>query len=58
MINDGDVYRCASCEAPLEIGDGVATEVSIEDGDDGPNMRVLSIDGIEIHRCPLIGPSS
>jgi hypothetical protein len=54
MLKDGADVRCAQCGVPLDVPEGVVPRVSIEGASGASNMRVLSIDGKEIHRCTVI----
>jgi hypothetical protein len=54
MLKDGATVRCAQCGVRLDIPDGVSPRISIEGASGRSNMRVLSIDGQEIHRCTVI----
>ena len=45
-------YTCALCEVPLDIPEGRQPQVMIESRPD-ERVRVLMLDGLEIHRCPI-----
>jgi hypothetical protein len=57
MRKVGRVYRCALCDAKLDLPEGSAPRVHIEGASGKPNVRVLSLDGKEIHRC-VVSPAS
>jgi hypothetical protein len=40
------------CDAPLDVPEGREPQVVIE-SHPGVRTRVLSLDGLEIHRCPI-----
>jgi hypothetical protein len=54
MLTDGVSVRCAQCGVRLDVPEGVAPQVSIEGASGASNMRILSIDGKEIHRCMIV----
>jgi hypothetical protein len=46
------MYSCTLCGAPLDISEA-ATITTIAGSSGKPNMRILSADGREIHRCAM-----
>jgi hypothetical protein len=51
MRLEGGHYRCALCGADLAFPTTARPQVVIEAASGKPNVRVLSLDGREIHRC-------
>jgi hypothetical protein len=51
MLKDRSIYRCVLCGAAIEVPDVAQPRISIEGSGGKPNMRVLLLDGAEIHRC-------
>jgi hypothetical protein len=49
----GGKYVCAQCGAALEVTREARPRVEIQQSPDAPMIRVLSIDGREIHRCEI-----
>ena len=58
MFKDGHSLRCVLCDVLLEIPDGSEPKIHVEGTSGQPNVRVLSIDGIEFHRCETTIPDS
>ena len=50
---DGKVV-CKRCDAPLEIPDGHTPEVTFLAESGRPVIRLLKLNGVEIHRCEVI----
>lgn len=47
-------YHCAVCGAVVDIGLGLDRPLSMLLGASGkPNMRVITLSGIEVHSCPF-----
>jgi hypothetical protein len=46
-------YECAVCHAVLDVPEGVLPQVEIQATSGKPNVRVLRINGTEIHRCEV-----
>jgi hypothetical protein len=46
-------WVCKQCGAHLEVPEGQRPDVMIAAASGQPNMRILSIDGREIHRCVI-----
>jgi len=50
---EGRVCTCARCGAALDVPEGAVPRISIESQSGKPNVYVLTLDGTEIHRCPV-----
>jgi len=48
-------FVCAVCGADLDVSED-DTVRTIAGASGQPNVRILSVDGKEIHRCELPGP--
>jgi hypothetical protein len=46
-------YECAQCRIALEVPPYATPVVTIIAASGKPNMRAVSIDGVEIHRCVI-----
>lgn len=46
-------YECVQCGARLDIADDVVPRVAIHTASGKGNERVISVDGVEIHRCAI-----
>jgi hypothetical protein len=46
-------YECAYCGAELDIPPGAQPRVTFHAASGKPNVRVLQVEGREIHRCEL-----
>ena len=46
-------YECAHCGAVLELEREAEPMVVFHAGSGQPNMRVISVDGHEVHRCEV-----
>ena len=57
MRLDDAKYRCALCDEPLDVPLNAGVRVMIRATSGRPNIRVLSLDGREIHRCEVDRPS-
>ena len=53
LLDGSDV--CARCGAALDMGAGEEPRVVIFAASGKPNVRVLSIDGREVHSCEFGG---
>jgi hypothetical protein len=51
-LRDGR-YECARCGAVLDVTVDEEPNVTIHATGGGPNVRVLTLDGREIHRCVI-----
>ena len=47
------LWTCRQCGAVLDIPAGRRPEVMIAAASGQPNVRILTIDGKEIHRCVI-----
>jgi hypothetical protein len=47
----GGGYECALCGAVLDISFSVVPRVHFEQSGGKPSVRVLTVDGTEVHRC-------
>lgn len=45
--------ECALCGAPVTIPNDATVQTSITQGAGKPNVRVLSMNGEEFHRCEI-----
>jgi hypothetical protein len=52
-IRDDGRYECAFCGAILDVPVTVNPRVTIRAATDAPKMRVILIDGEEVHRCEV-----
>lgn len=52
FLRDGK-YLCVLCGKVVEIPEGKRTLVFIATASGQPNMRTITLDGRELHRCPL-----
>ncbi len=50
-------YVCAQCGALLDIPPVPDPQVTVHAASGKPNVRVLTLDGREIHRCELRDPT-
>ena len=50
---DGKVV-CKRCGAPLDVPDGHTPEKTFHAASGEPVIRVVKVDGDEIHRCPVV----
>jgi hypothetical protein len=48
-------WLCAECGAVLHVADGDEPKVTIHAASGKPNVRVLMLRGVEIHRCEIKG---
>ena len=48
-------YECALCGEVLEIPLGAEPTIVIHAASGKPNTRVISVDGVEVHRCYVTG---
>jgi len=46
-------YVCTLCGAVLEVAEDKVPLAVIKAASGTPNMRTISVDGKEIHRCPI-----
>ena len=46
-------WMCKQCGAALDVPDGRRPDVKIAGASGEPNVRILSVDGREIHRCVI-----
>jgi len=46
-------WTCKQCGAVLDVHDGQRPDVMIAGESGQPNVRILSVDGREIHRCVI-----
>ncbi len=49
-------WVCAHCGAELDVPKGAEPKVTIHAASGKPNVRVLMLDGKEIHRCEIKRP--
>jgi hypothetical protein len=54
----GSTWTCRECGAVIDIAPGRVPDVRIHGASGRPNMRVLVLDGEEIHRCEIDGCQS
>jgi hypothetical protein len=50
-------YECANCGARLEVTPDGEPNVTFHAAGGKPNVRVLRLEGREIHRCEIGGPN-
>jgi hypothetical protein len=51
---DEALYHCSMCGVPVEVGAGSVRPLTMLVGASGePNVRVISLAGAEVHRCPF-----
>jgi hypothetical protein len=48
-------YECAQCGAPIAIPKDALPRTSFSHGSGKPRVRILSVDGNEVHRCVVPG---
>jgi hypothetical protein len=48
-------YTCAHCGEVLDIPPRTDPQVMIRAASGRPNVRVLAFEGVEIHRCDVLG---
>jgi hypothetical protein len=48
-------YECAHCGEVLDIPFGAEPTVVFHAASGKPNMRVILVDGVEVHRCNVTG---
>jgi hypothetical protein len=48
-------YECALCGEVLDIPFGAEPTVVLHAASGRPNVRVISVDGVEVHRCNVTG---
>lgn len=53
MRIDGERKKCVLCDAILDVPDGAIPASHIEGQSGGPTERVLTLNGVEIHRCDV-----
>jgi hypothetical protein len=46
---------CDLCGATLEVADPRRIRAGVVSASNKPTFRVLMLDGVEIHRCPVTG---
>lgn len=51
-LRDGH-YECTLCGAVLDLPDGVTPLVMLRASSGEPTMRTISVDGREVHSCPV-----
>jgi hypothetical protein len=51
---EGELKRCVLCNAILDVPDGAQPASHIEGQSGRPNERILTLNGTEIHRCPVV----
>jgi hypothetical protein len=54
MLKDRHTYRCAFCGAVLDLAHRIEPRIHIEGTSGRPNVRVLTIEGEEVHRCTVV----
>jgi hypothetical protein len=57
LIRDG-VYRCTICDAIVEVDGSEAPAVVLVAASGKPTQRVVTVGGIEVHRCPFVPQGS
>jgi len=45
-------YECVLCGAVLDVAEDATPLVTLVASGGEPNMRVISIDGVQLHACP------
>jgi hypothetical protein len=50
---EGQLKKCVLCDATLDVPDGAEPKSHIEGRSGEPNVRVLTVEGREIHRCEV-----
>lgn len=53
MLKEGRVYKCALCDAALDVPEGSEPRISIEGESSHPDVYLVTLNGTEIHRCPV-----
>jgi hypothetical protein len=53
MRFEGGRYICAQCGAVLDIAVTTRPQISIRAASGKPNVRIISVNRDEIHRCTL-----
>jgi len=48
-------YQCAQCGAPLDLSKDALPRTSFSHGSGQPRVRILSVDGADVHRCVVLG---
>jgi hypothetical protein len=48
-----DTYQCSLCGATLDVPPHVLPQVTIAAASGKPNVRILTFDGHEVHRCAV-----
>jgi len=51
-MRDG-IYQCSLCGAMVDVRSNVRPQVTIVAAGGKPNVRILTLDGHEIHRCEM-----
>ena len=57
LIRDG-VYRCTICDAIVEVDGPEAPAVVLVAAGGKPTQRVVTVGGVEVHRCPFVPQGS
>jgi hypothetical protein len=51
-------YECTLCGAVLDVPIGVTPLVMLRASSGQPTLRTISVNGSEVHRCPVGEPAS
>ena len=55
-VRDG-TYQCSMCGTTLDVVPNVLPQVTIIAAGGKPNIRILTVDGREVHRCDVSSDS-
>jgi hypothetical protein len=48
---EGVFFICRHCDTTLTVTEATLTQVSLISATDEPQVRVVQVDGTEVHRC-------
>ena len=57
LIRDG-VYRCTICDEIVEVDGSETPAVVLVAASGKPTQRVVTVGGVEVHRCPFVPQGS
>jgi len=52
--SDERAYWCAACNEAMRISDDEVPVEMIAAQSGGPNVRIVTVAGVEVHRCVLV----
>jgi hypothetical protein len=53
ILQEDGKFRCVLCGALVDVPDGKRPLVLIKARSGEPNMRAITLDGVELHACPF-----